>query len=210
MKKVIKCPATESKRGICTCNVKCTSSYDKNGNRIKVRKSLPYLGIARRVLNGESIENIIKDIDNVMKKSKFDNQQYLNKYGKEIPDKNASEEEIWTYALSFSGYEWVNDKYKKGEFADLVVDENNKKFLDYTHPGWRNHEGEPSAVLLIGCIGGGKSAEECSVEELKAVLFWEQRGNRWSQDWPDDSLTYARDLIKEIKKKSTNTKERIK
>ena len=62
--KVIKCPATESERGICVCSpVKCTGSYDADGNRIPVRKSLPYMGIARRAL--KKIKDTSKTLDKI-------------------------------------------------------------------------------------------------------------------------------------------------
>ncbi len=59
--KVIICPAIKKreesgKRGICTCNcdgIKCNGSYNADGSRIPIRRSLPYQGIARRALNKE-------------------------------------------------------------------------------------------------------------------------------------------------------------
>ena len=58
--KVITCPAisvaANSPRGICTCNcdgIKCTGSYNPDGSRIPIRRSLPYQGIARRQFKRE-------------------------------------------------------------------------------------------------------------------------------------------------------------
>jgi hypothetical protein len=58
--KVIQCPAKLT-GNICTCltdSIRCNNNYDKNGKRFPIRRSLPYLGMARRFLSGESIESI--------------------------------------------------------------------------------------------------------------------------------------------------------
>lgn len=120
----------------------------------------------------------------------------------EIPSPDAPESEVWRYALSFKGYQWVFDKYKNCEFKNFVHPDQYKS-LDNMIPGWENGEGEPSAVLLISFVGSGRDVKDVSIEELRAVLFFEQRGNRWHQDWPSESLEYARDLIEAIREKLT-------
>lgn len=118
-----------------------------------------------------------------------------------IPAKDCPEEEVWKYALSFNGYKWVKDQYKACKFEKLVHPDDTD-YLDREYPDWREGKGDPSPVELISFVGGGRTVEEASVEELRAVLFWEQRGNRWHDNWPEWSLEWARDLIEEIRKRS--------
>lgn len=118
----------------------------------------------------------------------------------DIPAPDDSENKIWQYALSFKGYTWVVDKFNNCKFEELISREN-ADFLDthiYPNDNWRNGEGEPCGPALLSCIGGDKNIEDVSIEELRAILFWEQRGNRWHDDWPNSSLEFARDIIEAI------------
>jgi len=131
----------------------------------------------------------------------YNNEIYFSQYGKKLPNKRAHEDEVWAYAISFNGYKWVLDKFHAQELEKYIKHPDNTKFLDKHHPGWRKGEGEPCAVQLIGCIGGGKILDESDfeIEELKAILFFEQRANRWHQDWPEESLKLARGIIEKIR-----------
>ena len=123
----------------------------------------------------------------------------------DIPDKDASEHEVWQYALSFCGYSWVEDKFKNCELEELIS-QDNMDFLDthiYPNDDWRNGKGKLCSPALLSCIGGGRTVEEVSIEELRAILFFEQRGNRWHDDWSDHSLEFARELIECIKDKDS-------
>jgi hypothetical protein len=133
--------------------------------------------------------------------SEYNNTNYSSRYGKEFPDKDAHEDEIWSYAISFNGYGWVSDKFKAKELENYIKHPDNTRFLDNHQKGWRTGEGDCSAVALLSCIGDGKilDEDEFELEELKAILFMEQRANRWHQDWSKESLEFARALVEKIK-----------
>lgn len=130
----------------------------------------------------------------------YNNGFYQARFGKPHPDQNSSKHEVWAFALSFNGYDWVKDLFYAKELTKYISHPDHTRFLDQTCPGWRSGEGEPCAVALLSCIGDGKVFEEDNFEvnELKAILFFEQRANRWHQEWSADSLEFAKSIIEKI------------
>lgn len=127
----------------------------------------------------------------------------------ELPNKDCSDNDVWEYALSFSGYTWTIDMHKEGQLIPILSQES-IEFLDKHDGNWRDPD-SASAVLLTSCIGSGRSADECSIEELRTSLWMEQRATRNSANWAHGDgaeeaewakTSYARELIEEIRKKS--------
>lgn len=114
-----------------------------------------------------------------------------------IPAEDASDSDVWAYALSFQGYTWTVDMHKEGNLEPLFSEES-IEFLDKNGGDWRENI---DGVMLASCVASGR--EEASVEELRTALFMEHRSNHWTNDdssW--DHTEYARFLIDEIRKRS--------
>ena len=125
---------------------------------------------------------------------------------KDVPKENASDSEVWNYSLSFNAYTWVEDMHAEKKLKPLLLQEE-IDFLNTNHgSNWENEE--VNSVMLAGCIGAGKSVEELSVEELRTVLFMENRAFHWA-NWDEEeekeyypsTLETMRDIIEEIRKK---------
>ncbi|KKN37360.1 hypothetical protein LCGC14_0764210 [marine sediment metagenome] len=135
-------------------------------------------------------------------------ENYESNWGSpKLPPEDCSDNEIWDYALSFSGYTWTIDMHKEEKLIPILSEES-VEFLDKHGGDWRVWDDKHgSAVLLTGCIASGRDEEDCSIEELRAALFMEQRSTRNSANWAKDEESewsktgYARELIGAIRKK---------
>lgn len=88
----------------------------------------------------------------------------------DIPDINASLEEMCAYALSFNGYHYIGGG--PSELADL----------------WDR---------VIPLLNDDR-LDQVSLEDIRACLFWQQRADRYHQDYDIEGY---RGLIKAIRDK---------
>lgn len=93
-----------------------------------------------------------------------------------LPEPNCSDAELSKFALSFHGYAWAN-----GGPYELSL--KLEKIATSRPEGFINIE------------------EETDVELLRALLFWEQRGTRWSFEEADWArfYEYARAVVERLR-----------
>lgn len=127
-----------------------------------------------------------------------------------VPGEDATEDEVWRYALSFKGYTWATDMRNAGKLEEILT-QDERDFLDQHYSksyttDWRDPNGTEGAVMLLGCVGCGKEADDCSVDEIRAILFMEQRAQRYHAQWDENDeenwqVGHARDMISAIREK---------
>ena len=125
--------------------------------------------------------------------------KYYEPYGIKPPKKDATNDEIWTYAQTFKGYSWTTDMMEGGKI-DSLLSEESIKWLDLHAKGWRDGD---SIVPIACCIASGKHTDDCSIEELRVGLYCEARAKHWANDDSVyDDTVYARVIVDAIRIKS--------